>query len=92
MQAQSTIADSISHLWPVIYMRVTLTRMCRCNTLSVGIVMNCSPSHVHCHPFTEIVSLILTLMVQENYTEEPIAEMEDAPAEEPAKADGGDED
>ena len=30
--------------------------------------------------------------MQENYTEEPIAELEDAPAEEPSKADGGEED
>ena len=34
----------------------------------------------------------LKLMVQENYTEEPIAELEEVPAEEPAKADGGEED
>ena len=32
------------------------------------------------------------LTLQENYTEEPIAELEDAPAEEPSKADGGEED
>jgi hypothetical protein len=34
----------------------------------------------------------LGLVLQENYSEEPIAELEEVPTEEPAKADGGEED
>lgn len=46
------------------------------------------PRHAaHHHRLSE-----LGLVLQENYSEEPIAELEEVPTEEPAKADGGEED
>ena len=70
LASQCTIADSISHLWPGTYMHVTLTLLCRCSPLSVSIVM--TRLHIHCHLFTEIVSLILTQWCRKTTLRSPL--------------------
>ena len=49
-------------------------------------------SDTHCKEVPSPSINCIAADVQENYTEEPLPEAEEAPAEEPTKADGGDED